>query len=167
MRNPILLAFAAAFLVIPMALSAQSATITATAEVIPPLTVTGARDLDFGEVIPGFPRSVTPDNASSGLWQIGGTGTYEVELNFTLPATLTDLASNAMNITFGATDAAFGPDNTGVGTTDFDPNGGGQVANLTAGALWVYLGGTVTPGASQPAGNYDALVDLQVAYTGS
>ncbi len=167
MRNPLFLAFAAAFLVIPMALSAQSATITATAEVIPPLTVAGARDLDFGEVIPGFPRSVAPDDASSGQWQIGGTGTYEVNLDFTLPSTLTDLASNALNISFGATDAAFGPDNTGTGVTNFDPTGGGQLANLTGGALWVYLGGTVTPGGSQPAGNYDAIVDLAVAYTGN
>lgn len=167
MRNPILLAFAAAFLVIPMALSAQSATITATAEVIPPLTVTGSRDLDFGEVIPGFPRTVAPDGANSGQWQIGGTGIYEVSLDFTLPATLTDLASNTMTITFGATDAGFGPDNTGVGITNFDPAGGTQLANLTGGALWVYLGGTVTPGAAQAAGNYDALVDLSVAYTGN
>jgi hypothetical protein len=167
MRNPILLAFAAAFLVLPLALSGQTATITAQATVIPPLSITGARPLDFGEVIPGFARSVAVDAAASGQWQITGTGIYEVSMDFTLPTTLSDPASNTLPISFASGDAGHAPDNTGTAVTPIDPNATGLVANLSAGSLWVHIGGTVTPGAGQPAGVYTAPVTLDIAYTGN
>jgi len=163
MRQRLLVAVATA-VVLPGALSAQvSANIQATANVLAPLTVSGTQALDFGDVIPGVPSTLPPDDASAGSFTVGGYGTLEVTLDFgTLPSNLAS-GPNNLPISFGAGSAGYG--DVGVSTT-FDPSSV-ETTKLVAGALLVFIGGTVSPTPTQAAGAYSGTISLTVAYTGS
>lgn len=166
-NNRLLLALTAAAFAVPAAASAQNAaTIQAQAVVLDPITVTAVNNLDFGDVIPGFPVSIAPGDATGGVFQISGGTTAEVDLDFgTLPGVLNGPSGATMPIGFAAGDAGYGPNSTTVAGT-FDPGAGTQT-NLSSGALFVFLGGTVTPAAVQTPGSYSADVTLTVTYTGN
>lgn len=149
----------------PKPTAQESASIQATATVVSSLSVTGDNGLDFQTVTPGVPKSVDKaTSASAGHFVISGSGTDEVQLQFTtLPSQLA-AGGNTMPLSFGATDASYGTDQ---GTaTAMNPTGV-VTTNLVAGALEVWLGGTVNPGAGQAGGNYAASVVLQVTLTGN
>ncbi len=148
----------------------ESGTIQATATVVSSLTVTGSNNLQFGSVTPGTPKAVDKVTAgSAGEWEITGTASAEVTLDFTLPTELSDGAAATMPINFTATDASYD-----------DGSGGGQAApagvinpavvstvNLSgAGDMTVWIGGTVNPDIAQTGGSYSADIIMTVTYTG-
>lgn len=148
----------------------ESGTIQATATVVSSLTVTGSNNLQFGSVTPGTPKTVDKATAgSAGEWEITGTASAEVTLDFTLPTELSDGAAATMPISFTATDASYE-----------DGSGGGQAApagvinpavvstvNLSgAGDMTVWIGGAVNPAIAQTGGSYSADIILTVTYTG-
>ena len=149
----------------PKPTAQESATIQATATVVSSLSVTGDNGLNFQTVTPGVPKAVDKaTSADAGHFVISGAGTDEVQLQFTTLPNQLSAGGNTMPISFGATDASYGNDQ---GTaTAMNPTGV-VTANLVAGALEVWLGGTVSPGAAQTGGNYAASVVLQVTLTGN
>jgi len=159
-------ALAAAALLAPAAVSAQgtnSASIQATANVLAPLTVNPGNNLLFNSVIPGIDMTVLATDANAGSFVVSGFGALEVQLDFgTLPSNLVSGSDN-LAISF-ASDAGLW--DNGSSTTAFDPNSASN-ANLAGGALTVFLGGTVSPLVSQPAGTYSGTVSLTVTYTGN
>jgi len=166
MRKRLLPAVAVALLLLPGAVAAQiQGTIQATAVVLSPLTVTGGPDLVFNNVIPGVNQTVLPADGTAGRFDITGSGVLEVQLDFTLPGSLTGPAS--LPITFAGQYAGYSPNSATPPATTFNPTSGGYLTNLVAGGLSVYLGGQVQPAATQAAGNYSGTVTLTVAYTGS
>lgn len=150
-----------------------NADITASAEVLGNLTITGAQGLNFGFVVPTvtLTRAVSPTagGASAAQWNITGTANAEIALTWTLPANLTDGVTN-IPLAFAATDAAWADLAANQATaTAFSPLAGSNLNISAAGALFVWLGGTINPGgafAGAP-GTYSATVNLQVAYTGN
>ena len=131
---------------------AQSANISALATVYTPITVTGNRSLDFGTVFPGVAKTIAIAATTSGQFQLGGQASGNVNLTFTLP---TNLVNGANNLPIG----------TWTGCTSFTPSGTATASAFSAaGALWVFVGGTVTPAAAQAAGNYTGTVTLTAAY---
>ena len=55
-----------------------------------------------------------------------------------------------------------------VSSTTFDPSGGlTEFLDAASGELFVWIGGTVSPAAAQPAGVYTATIVLDVVYTGN
>lgn len=167
MRKPLMVALAVAALALPTGMEAQSnqGTITASATVQTPLNVTNLQNLAFGNVLPGVNKTVLPGDAAAGQLQITGQDAKEVSVDFgTLPTALAD-GGNSLPINFGSGSAGWG---VFPGTVDgtFDPaSGTSQV--LLASSLYVFLGGTVQPPASQPAGIYSADVTVTVNYTGN
>lgn len=165
MRNPILWAVAAALLVLPVAVAAQaSGDMTATADVLQPLTVTAGQNLAFGTVFPGVSKTILPDGVTAGRFDIAGAGESEVDVNFSFPGTLTGPGA-PMPISFGATAAAWATASS-AGASAFDPNTG-TTQDLEAGAMMVFIGGTVDPAVDQAPGTYSGTVTLLVAYTGN
>lgn len=158
----------AAALLLPTVAFAVSGTITATANVLTPLTVTSdLRALDFGDVFPGLAKSIAWSDATSGQWRIDGEAGKEVQMAFTLPANLTS-GANSMPISFAASDAAWNTTNATAGATTFDPAAGAvEFLDGTSGQLFVFLGGTVSPVQTQAAGVYTGTVLLDVVYTGN
>lgn len=153
---------------VPGTVRAQnSADITAQANVLTPLTVTGQQDLDFGNVFPGVASTVTVADASAGRWLTTGTSGAEVQLTFTLPAALVS-GGNSLPISFGANSGGYNVANDAGAATPFDP-AGGVTTNLgvAPAELYVWIGGTVTPVAAQPQGVYTGTINLTVNYTGN
>ncbi|HXE58364.1 MAG TPA: hypothetical protein VNK43_10210 [Gemmatimonadales bacterium] len=122
--------------------------------------VTPLRNLVFGTVPRGVATTVAPTAAAAGQWQVSGSANAFVLITLTLPSQLTNVQAApgvTMPITFGATSARWRrANNNPAGATAFNPNAGtigrlGPPANPT---LYVWLGGTVTPSATQLPGIY-------------
>ncbi len=153
-------------------LAAQnSATIQAVATVAAgPIQVTPLRDLQFGQVMPGTPSTVLPTAAAAGQYVALGNPSAQASVNFTLPATL-DAGPLSMPIAFGTTSARVGWfNNPNFFVQVFDPNVGTAFQFSPAffgSAMYVWIGGQVSPAAAQVAGFYTGTVVLTLAYTGS
>jgi hypothetical protein len=155
-------AVVAALFSLATAAQAQSANINALATVYTPITASGNRALDFGTVFPGVAKTIAVAAATSGQFQLGGQASGNVNLTFTLP---TNLINGANNLPIGTWTGCTSPTNTTAGCTAFTPSGTATASAFSgAGALWVFVGGTVTPGAAQAAGNYTGTVTLTAAY---
>lgn len=140
-----------------------SGSITATALVFRPLTVTGVNNLDFGNVFPGVNKAIAVTDAGAGRFDVSGQTGANVQVSFVLPATLGDGTGNTMVI-----DTWTGNHNTTAAPTgtNFDPVAGASTAlsGANPGVLFVYVGARVTPLANQPGGTYTGNVTMTVAY---
>lgn len=152
-------------------LAQERAAIQALATVVSSLSIVGTNNLQFGTVTPGVTKSV--DKASIGFageWEITGTASAELTVDFTLPDTMRTVDSlGAMRIDFSATDVSFS-DGTGNQTAPngtLNPNGPSVRRIGAGGTMTVWIGGTVYPRVSQTGGDYSAEIMLTVAYTGS
>jgi hypothetical protein len=155
-------AVVAALFGLATAAQAQSANIQALATVYQPISFLSTRNLDFGNVFPGVAKTIGVAAATSGQFQMGGQASGNVNLTFTLP---TDLVFGANNLPIGTWTGCTSPTNTTAGCTAFTPSGSATGSAFSAlGALWIFVGATVTPGAAQTAGNYSGTVTLTAAY---
>lgn len=156
---------AVALLVLGAAAHAQSnnASIQATADVQQPINVAGAADLAFGNVFPGLNKTIAVTDPSAGRWNVNGQASANVELTFSLPASLSD-GTNPLAIgtyTGHWNNTAASPS----GGTSFTPSGAATSAVLgAAGELYVYIGATVSPTSTQPAGSYSGSLSMTVVY---
>lgn len=146
-----------------LAQNSDNDNISASADVIAALSVTGDNDLTFGDVSPGVNKSVAPDAATAGLFTVSGGADASVELQFsTLPSTLSD-GTNTLPISYTAN---YGDSYNAA--NDFTPSEGaafsGSPTIPTDGDMNVYLGGQVTPAGTQAAGNYSATITLTATY---
>jgi hypothetical protein len=145
----------------PVYAQVNNASITATATVQAPINVTAVNNLDFQNVFPGVAKTVLVSDATAGRWDVAGAASTPVSLNFTLPGNLSS-GANLMPIGTwtGNHNTTAAPSGTG-----FTPSGTPTAATLSAtGALFVYIGATVSPLANQAAGVYTAAVTLTVLY---
>ena len=144
------------------AAQSNSGTIQATATVQQPINVTGARDLAFGNVFPGINKSIPVTDPNSGRWDVAGQANANVQLTFGLPATLSD-GTNTMPIASFA--GHHNTANSPSGGTGFTPSAAPTNAALSGtGALWVFIGATVSPATNQPAGAYTGSLSMTVVY---
>lgn len=144
------------------AAQAQSANIQALATVYTPITVTGARNLDFGTVFPGVAKSIPVANANSGRFDLTGQNSGNVNVTFTLP---TNLTSGANTLPIGTWTGCHNATNATAGCTAFTPSASASAMAFSGtGSLFVWVGGTVTPAAAQAAGSYTGTVALTVSY---
>lgn len=146
----------------PVAMAqSNSGSITATAIVQQPISVTGAVNLSFGNVFPGVAATVALTDAGAGRFDVAGQANAPVTLAFTtLPG---NLASGANNLPIVFT-SGYNPSNSAAGATSFAPGSGATTALSGTGTLFVFLGGTVTPAVNQAAGTYTGTITLQVTY---
>jgi hypothetical protein len=133
-----------------------------------PALVHRRRDLSAGDVFAGVPKSISRlDPANTGLYRIMGRPDAEISLSFTLPSDLLSASGQTMTIDFAADDAGLGYDQNQAASVPFDPQAPLTVRLDADGRIYVWLGGTVRPGAVQAAGYYEATVVLTAAYTGN
>lgn len=158
----------------PTAAPAQQATVTASASVsIIQLSIAGTQTLNFGTVAQGVPASVDPRSAvNAGMLQINGFPFAQFQLTFTLPIVLQRFPGPAsMPVSFGPASACGRTTNVQATCAYFDP-AGPFVGRIRLAAppnnnYFVWLGGTVAPGAAQAPGAYQGTVTATVAYTGN
>lgn len=143
------------------AAQSNSGSITATAVVQQPISVIGAVNLSFGNVFPGVPATVALTDAGAGRFDLAGQASTPVTMSFTaLPGNLT-FGANNLPVAFTA---GFNTTNAPAGATPFTPGSGASTSLSGTGALFVFMGGTVTPTVNQAAGTYNGTVTLQVSY---
>ena len=158
------------------AMAQSTATGTATANVIRPITITPTLDLAFGNVVPGAAigtLAVDPAGAqlaAGGVTQPGSQKGTVTSAQFTVAGegsftyTLT-IPTVAVTISDGGV-----PGNTmtvGTFTSDVATTAGaGVLSGLagTAGTQTVSVGGTLNVGANQAAGSYTGSFSVTVAY---
>ena len=134
------------------------------------MTLTAVRDLAFGGVPRGVATTVQPVAANAGAWDVAGSSNAFVTITFTLPGTLRNIQAVpgvTMPITFGATSARWRrASNDPTGGTAFSPSVGttGRFGPSPNPTLYIWIGGTVTPGAAQLPGIYTGTVIVQLAY---
>ena len=150
-----------------------TATITALAEVSNvALAVASLRDLGFGTVVPGAPVSVSPaTSAVAGKFELHGARNAQFSATFTLPTALqAGLGGPTMPIAFGAGAGCHYDRDQQSKCATFNPASGliQRIRNNPPpnDSYFVWIGGTVTPGASQAAGVYQGTVTLTASYTG-
>lgn len=142
-----------------------SSSITASATVAAALTAASIQNLAFGTVIASFPRTVAATDATNaGIVRFTGGASAEVAVSFTaLPANLTS-GANSLPISYTA---GYALTQAGVQTGFAPASGATTRLDGTSGDLWVFVGGTVSPGAAQAAGTYSGTITVQAAYTGN
>jgi hypothetical protein len=131
------------------------------------LDARGLQVLTFGDILAGTPSSVSRTNQEQrGMFVVRGQRDTEVVITITLPSRLRHPGGASLPIQFGTDDGGFQP-LPGGRVRGFDPTLPMMGILGTNGRARVYLGGTVYPGLSQPAGFYQATVTVTVAYTDS
>lgn len=183
-----LLAVGAALVAQPLERAQAQSTATDQADmtfrVIHPLTTQTVRQLHFGPVGPGVPKTIAPGDPRAAAVEFTGEHLMDVKIQFQTPSTL---SSGANTMPFEATahfwaTAADTPilldlRGTDVGAGYFDPaqlklgamslNGAlTAVDDLTAtlSTLTVNLGGTVSPSQLQPRGAYTGQIVVTMNY---
>ena len=142
--------------------------INASATIVSALTVDGQSNLAYGQILAtASPQSivVATTDANAGRFLVSGSNSATVNLNFSaLPATLTGPAAATMAISYSG---RYNTENAAGGSTFTPTEGSGPSAvtlDATTGQLYVYLGGTLTVGASQATGVYSATITLGATY---
>jgi len=164
-----------------MAQSTDNTTIKGKAEVLQGINVTGLTALDFGNVSPSLSKTIDLVNGATGGQAGVATGTTgvfsvsaapgsNVQIQFTtLPGVLKTVAGD--ELTINTYTAGYGIALPFAGST-FDPGTGTQVESgnfptKTIGsenAIYVFIGGKVSPGPTQVSGSYSADIALTATY---
>lgn len=135
---------------------------TASAAVQAPIAVTGAIPLNFQSVFPGVTKTVAYSDVTAGRFDVTGQASTLVNYSFTLP---TNLTSAGQNLPIGSWTGYVNTTASTSGGTAITPAAATASATLSAsGTLYFYVGATVTPANSLPAGSYTGTVTLTVSY---
>lgn len=140
----------------------EDATVDAT--VIQALAITKNQDLNFGRIAQGTTNTIAKaDAADVAKFSITGEAGESVTITYTEITELDEDGAGTATLPYTQV-ASFNDSDDSSASTDM--SGGTQSTTLEAtnGTLFVYLSGTVTPGASQTAGAYSATVNVAVAY---
>jgi Domain of unknown function (DUF4402) len=137
-----------------------SASVTATVQ--QPITVTKNNDLSFGNVFPGLNKTIAVTAGGAAKFTVAGQASTPVNLTFTVPATI---ASGGNNLTINSWTGHYNTTDAPTGGTTFTPSTSATTATLASdGALYVYVGATAAPTASQAAGSYSGTMTMTVVY---
>jgi spore coat protein U-like protein len=135
------------------------------------ITFTNLQNLNFGTVTRGVPATVVQNTAAAAKVRVAGSANAFTQIRFTLPAQLPNIQAVPginMPITFAANSARWRRtnDNPGGGTI-FNPAVGvnnARFGNAANPYFYVYLGGTVSPTATQAPGIYQGTIILTITY---
>jgi hypothetical protein len=156
-------AVACAVGIAPIVASAQNnASASVTAVVQQPIAVTKDADLVFGDVFPGLSKTIDVTDAGAAEFEIAGQASANVNLTFTLPTTLT---SGGNSLTVTSWTGIYNTTNSASSGTTFTPSTSATSSTLSGtGALFVFVGATVSPPVTQAAGTYTGTLTLTVVY---
>jgi hypothetical protein len=164
MITKVLVGLAASALLATVTAHAQSQTggVSALAQVQQPINVTGAVDLDFGNVFPGVNKTIGVAAATAGRFDVTGQASTPVLISFVLPANLT---SGGNNLPIGTWTGHHNTANSPAGGSNFTPSAATTNSTFGAGGtLFVFVGASVTPATNQAAGGYSGTVQMTVTY---
>lgn len=130
--------------------------------------VVALRPLDFAAVLPGMAKFVDAVSPHGGVLEVRGDPTRQVRIALTLPTVILTTGGVFLPVNYGTSDAIL--------STAFDPTLGIRIdpnvprlacLNPSTGSLFLFLGGTALPRATQRRGQYAGTVVATVTYTGA
>jgi hypothetical protein len=151
--------------------------------VLQAMNVTGITALDFGWVSPGLEKTIDLVNVATGgqvgegtettgVFSVSAAAGSNVQIQFTtLPENL--VSSSLDNLPIGTYTAGYHTADPFTGGTTFTPGTGTQVSSGnfptqdiggSVNGIYVFIGATVTPGATQASGAYEANITLTATY---
>ncbi|MEZ5358594.1 MAG: hypothetical protein R3F48_07145 [Candidatus Zixiibacteriota bacterium] len=141
-----------------------------TADSILAQNVTVVNNLQFGNILPGIPKTIDKANAGSAAeFYVSGVAGSEISVEFTLPTYMNDAGSN-MQMVFGETDCSIdttaSPDQSNPIFDDLDP-WHPLVYRLGSNGMTIWLGGMAIPKLLQTPGDYSSVIVITVTYTGN
>jgi len=160
----------------------DNANIAGKAIVLQGIDVARVTDLDFGWVSPGLAKTINLVNVATGgqvgegtqttgVFTVSAAPNSNVQVQFTtLPANLAYLTNNLPIGTYTAgyhTANPFDAGTTFTAGTGIQLYSGNFPTNDLGGSvngIYVFIGATVTPGATQAAGAYEANITLTATY---
>ena len=135
------------------------------------LSIGQMQDLRFGNVVAGVPVTINPrTNVNAGMWEIHGNRNAEFGVQIALP---TELSTGfwTMPISFNNQSGCWRRQPGQNACTQYDPSTVlvERIRNNVApnNVFYVWIGGTVSPSATQHTGVYLGNLTLSVAYTGN
>ncbi len=142
--------------------STANASVTVNTNVVSSISCSNTHNLDLGTVVQGATASVAPTSANAGAFTVTGTLNSSVSYVFAAPA---DLTSGANTLTFTPDIPVYNTSNSQTGTNPFGAVAGG-IMSLGAGvtSVYIWVGGSVTPSATQAVGSYSGSYTLTVTY---
>lgn len=161
--------------------NAQSASITSTATIVTPITATATAPLAFGTITKGATATVASSTSSAGA--VTFSGDERDDITVTIPATATIAttsgAGSNMTVTLTRNAIRYSPlgniPPNGAQTVDASSgtvtvglsmdNQGDAVNNDGLGQAYLWIGGTVTPTATQQRGSYSGTFTVSAAYS--
>jgi hypothetical protein len=173
------LAAIVSFFAISSAASAQSASVTSTATIETPISATATAPLAFGTIIKGSAATVASTAASAGAVTFSGDEADNITI--TIPASVTiattaggganmtvNITRNALRVhTSGTQGSAVALDaSSGSASTALSNDAGGNGTGSDGlGQAYLWIGGTVTPSATQQRGVYTGSFTVSAAYS--
>lgn len=181
--NSMLRIFAVLIMMVGFAMTTFGQDIAASANVVTAVSVTSGYDLQFGNVTPGNDKTIGSDNSvlqgtvagtteATGTWTIGKGANTQVTITLTLPANLSSLTGPG-TYTLPINYSDYSSTKLGkIGSVAWTPVTATPVAvthtgyptEFVATGFTVYVGGTVTPGATQFADSYSGTLTLSAVY---
>lgn len=132
------------------------------------LNALSRQSLDFGMLFTGTATKVSRfDALRAGQFELRGEKGAEVRVDLGLPSALNGPGGGRVPLTFGSGDGGYTRDGTIATAAPFDPRAALITTLSSNGRLYIFLGGTATPAARQPAGSYTGTITLTIAYTGT
>lgn len=122
------------------------------------------RDLDFGDLLPGVPSSVSRLDPGAGEFEIRGEPGAAVTVTFHLPDAL-GAGSGAVRLGFGAADASYSAPGAS-GALVFDPRRPVTVRLDARGRGFLRLGASALPAPGEGGGVEVAPIGVAVDYAG-
>lgn len=136
--------------------ASESATVSAT--VVAAVGISKNQNLSFGDVARNTSSTIAVTDGAAAKFTVTGEPNKDITIALTDPSTLSD-GSNTLTF---SSDAKYNTsDNAGAASA---LTSGSTISLSASGNLYVYVGGTVTAGASQVTGAYSGTFTVEVDY---
>jgi hypothetical protein len=178
MHRTIIILIVLAMLSVGSKAMAQSASLTSSATIVTPIAATATAPLAFGTITKGQTSSVAATTGSAGAVTFSGDESDNITI--TIPATATisttsgagasmtvtiDRANLRGNMTTSGTGAVLNA-TAGSVTTALSSDASGDAHNSDGlGQLYLTIGGSVAPTATQQRGSYSGTFTVSAAYS--
>jgi hypothetical protein len=158
---------------------AQSASVTATATVVTPITAQATAPLAFGTITKGSTATVPATSAMAGALTFSGDEADNITISVpsTVSIATTSGAGASMTVTLNRAALRSNIVNTQGSATPLDASSGSATTALSAdaggdgvnsdglGQLYLWVGASVTPTATQQRGTYTGTFAVTAAYS--
>lgn len=167
--------FLFAFTANVFAQTTDNADISATADVIAPISVTSGENLAFGTIFSGFTATLAIDDSdgslietnasegSLGSFTISGSEGQSVDISFGANRTLTGSGDNTLTLDISGTEFGRYQDVDGA-DANFDPDSG-TTFTLGSDLATILLGGEIIVPSDQAEEEYSGTITMTASYT--